>query len=255
MNPPHGFERHRESYRRVLSAKDHQEIEQLTAAFARTLGFDHHAIALRAMPTVRSPEGSYRFAHNLEGQLGRAYDTLGENNADETDPRLPYVKQWLPPIAWNSLYETSFDLPPDILPSARKKLDAAREQGIHSGITLPLRAPGIDWGFITFSTTSQATPRALAPRLLSAAHFAQCVQAAGGFMDASSTMDGLALTSRETEALRWSAIGKTSWEIALILQITERTVNHHLQRAASKLGVKGRGAAVAQALARGLIQF
>ena len=61
------------------------------------------------------------------------------------------------------------------------------------------------------------------------------------------------LSSREKDILRWAAIGKTSWEIGTIVKISERTVNFHLNNAASELNVTGRRAACSVAIARGVI--
>jgi LuxR family transcriptional regulator, quorum-sensing system regulator BjaR1 len=63
------------------------------------------------------------------------------------------------------------------------------------------------------------------------------------------------LTSREREILRWAADGKTSWETSVILHISERTVKFHLTQASQKLNAVNRTAAVAKALARGLIKL
>ncbi len=62
-----------------------------------------------------------------------------------------------------------------------------------------------------------------------------------------------ALTKRERECLSWAAEGKTSWEIGLLLNISERTSIFHLQNATHKLGVSGRQAAIARAVSLGLI--
>ncbi|WP_459618680.1 response regulator transcription factor [Bordetella sp. 2513F-2] len=61
------------------------------------------------------------------------------------------------------------------------------------------------------------------------------------------------LSGRECECLYWAALGKTSWEIAAILGLSEHTVNFHLKNACAKLQVHNRRAAVAQALQRGLL--
>jgi DNA-binding NarL/FixJ family response regulator len=61
------------------------------------------------------------------------------------------------------------------------------------------------------------------------------------------------LTEREKEVLTWAARGKTSSEIAIILGLTERTVNFHCDRAMKRLDVINRTQAVAKALAEGLI--
>ena len=55
-----------------------------------------------------------------------------------------------------------------------------------------------------------------------------------------------ALSEREREILIWSSAGKTSWEIGLILCISERTVKFHFSNAFKKLKVTNR----IQALAR-----
>ncbi len=53
------------------------------------------------------------------------------------------------------------------------------------------------------------------------------------------------LTSRESEVLRWLTQGKSSREIAQILNISTRTVSKHLERVYLRLGVENRHAAVA----------
>jgi DNA-binding NarL/FixJ family response regulator len=63
------------------------------------------------------------------------------------------------------------------------------------------------------------------------------------------------LSNREIEVLRLAAIGKTSWEISSILEISERTVNFHLNNTAAKLGVNGRRAACSLAISKGLISL
>ena len=61
------------------------------------------------------------------------------------------------------------------------------------------------------------------------------------------------LSERELECLEWVSFGKTSWETALILGVSERTINFHLLNAAKKLNVYGRQAAVALALRQNLL--
>jgi len=61
------------------------------------------------------------------------------------------------------------------------------------------------------------------------------------------------LSARELECLRWAAVGKTSWETALILGVSERTVNFHFGNVFGKLKVNNKQAAVAQAIFQGLL--
>lgn len=61
------------------------------------------------------------------------------------------------------------------------------------------------------------------------------------------------LTSRETECMRWAALGKSEWEISQILGISEHTSEKHLLSAKSKLGAANRVQAVAEAIRHGYI--
>ncbi|WEX75962.1 LuxR C-terminal-related transcriptional regulator [Sinorhizobium numidicum] len=61
------------------------------------------------------------------------------------------------------------------------------------------------------------------------------------------------LTGRETEVLTWSAAGKSYWEIATILGISERTVRFFMTNARRKLNVVSNTQAVAQAVRHALI--
>jgi len=64
---------------------------------------------------------------------------------------------------------------------------------------------------------------------------------------------GIELTGREVEVLRAAARGERSKEIAVKLDISERTVKAHLASIYNKLGVDSRAAAVAAAAERGLL--
>lgn len=61
------------------------------------------------------------------------------------------------------------------------------------------------------------------------------------------------LSPREIECLRWAANGKTSWEIAQILNISNHTADGYLTSATRKLHAVNRIQAVAEGFRRGLI--
>jgi DNA-binding NarL/FixJ family response regulator len=63
----------------------------------------------------------------------------------------------------------------------------------------------------------------------------------------------VALNDREMECLTWSARGKTSPEIATILNLSKRTINFHIENACRKLNVSTRTEAVAKAASSRLI--
>lgn len=55
------------------------------------------------------------------------------------------------------------------------------------------------------------------------------------------------LSPRELEVLKWLKCGKTSWDISRILDISERTVNYHVNNILQKLDVTNRLQAVSEA--------
>jgi DNA-binding NarL/FixJ family response regulator len=63
----------------------------------------------------------------------------------------------------------------------------------------------------------------------------------------------VALNDRELECLTWSARGKTSPEIGIILSLSKRTVNFHIENACRKLNVSTRTEAVVKATSGRLI--
>lgn len=62
------------------------------------------------------------------------------------------------------------------------------------------------------------------------------------------------LTEREVQVLTWVARGKSSADIATILEISERTVNFHLDNAMRKAGVATRVQAAVKCALLGLIE-
>ena len=63
------------------------------------------------------------------------------------------------------------------------------------------------------------------------------------------------LTPREREVLQWVAMGKSSWDIGVILNISERGVNKHVTSAMQKLNAPNRTGAAFKAYARGEIKL
>jgi len=64
-----------------------------------------------------------------------------------------------------------------------------------------------------------------------------------------------ALTSRETEVLRWLKEGKSSWDISRILGRSESAINFHVKNIVRKLDAMNRTHAVAIAIENGLIEL
>jgi DNA-binding CsgD family transcriptional regulator len=61
------------------------------------------------------------------------------------------------------------------------------------------------------------------------------------------------LTPRERECIAYVADGRSDWDIADVMSISETTVVTHIQNAKRKLGSRTRAQAVAQCYLKGLL--
>ena len=90
------------------------------------------------------------------------------------------------------------------------------------------------------------------------AHFEICYEANCAFdyyyRQVLANKAGMGLTPRETEILRWISYGKTASEIALIVSVSEHTVNSHTATILKKLDVVNRTQMVAKAIREQIIQ-
>ena len=63
------------------------------------------------------------------------------------------------------------------------------------------------------------------------------------------------LSKREQEVMHWAKEGKSSWDISMILAISERTVKFHFSNVFKKLDVVNRPQAIAKAIFHGIIKI
>ena len=64
---------------------------------------------------------------------------------------------------------------------------------------------------------------------------------------------GVALSLREKEVINWLKKGKNSADVSIILEISERTVNYHVNNIMNKLDAVSRTHAISLAIEQGLI--
>ena len=86
--------------------------------------------------------------------------------------------------------------------------------------------------------------------LLIAFYFHQQVMALEGF---SSSVDIREISRRERDMLWWTAEGKTTKEIALILGLSDRTVRFYIENAMTKLRCHSKAQCVAKAIRIGAL--
>lgn len=123
------------------------------------------------------------------------------------------------------------------------------------GVVVPMHSPFGRFGILSAASGLSADEWAgqKARFMANVAILAMTVHQCAERLHQKHLLDGNFLSDREREVLFWSAQGKTSDDMALLLNITERTVRKHIASAMDKLGATSRTQAVVYALSRGLV--
>ncbi|MGE5514697.1 MAG: LuxR family transcriptional regulator [Bacteroidota bacterium] len=176
--------------------------------------------------------------------LGQNYMTLDPVSLEALRTRLPF--QWRAALA----------LPVHDRPLARLIFDEAAEFNLIDGLAVPIHTAG-GVSLLSMAADDPALFKPPAQRQRQALHLMAmhyhlaCERALAEPAAPSTPLPRL--TPREREVLLWTAKGKTGWEIAQILRLTERTVVYHVENAKAKLNASSRSHAVVVALGLGLI--
>ncbi|MBI5640972.1 MAG: autoinducer binding domain-containing protein [Nitrospirae bacterium] len=131
---------------------------------------------------------------------------------------------------------------------------SARDFGLIKGYTYGVRNTGEKGGSL-FSFSGDAVERHERTEVI-LKHIIPHLHRYLNHLISMNTMKPLpSLSPRELEVLNWLKLGKTSWAISVILEISERTVNYHVNNIMRKLGVINRLQAVSEAVHQGLTEI
>ncbi len=133
-------------------------------------------------------------------------------------------------------------------------LEECHTLGVHSGYTIPIHSPGRR-DIISLSVRDDVKTD---PTRLPLVH-AKAMQAWVRYSELSQAVcdPGVVatLSVRERECLQWIKAGKTYEDIGDILNLSPKTVEHHLRSARQKLGVATTLTAVVKAIQLGIIDI
>ena len=164
----------------------------------------------------------------------------------DADPVVEHCKRCVLPLVWE---EKIFKDSPNLW-------SLARSFGVHLGWTQAVHDFQGVFSMLTLGRSAgEVTPQELyekAGQVLWLCHAMHAV-VAKTYAHKPSINPASKLTPRETEILKWSAMGKTAADIAAILCLSERTVGFHICSCFKKLGVNNKIAAVLSAARSGII--
>ena len=176
------------------------------------------------------------------------YRRYMEQNHYRHDPVARYCFSTLEPYRWTSVaYDCSRGS------GEARVMGEASEHGLVDGFCVPAHDARGHQACVTMAGGRlDLPPDALrAIHLVSLYAFGAARRVASGAGPPSEQV----LSGREQEVLRWTASGKSAWEVGSILNIAERTVLAHLQSAKRKLGTSNGVHTVVEALRRREIDF
>lgn len=227
----------------LLACDSQEQLHRTGGETARKLGYDAWVYAM--MPATGG-EIPY-----LCGSLPSAwYADHFRHGHGAADPVFAHCRRHLTPLIWNvDEHAGEEDLRCPVF------FKDAADRGLRHGISVPVHGFGCQWGVVALASSRVPAQRTALIRLGEAQMFAAYVHEAGHRLASAIESEHVRLTERERECLRWTAEGKTGWEISKVLGISERTVVFHLENAARKFGVFGRRQAAARAIALQMISL
>ncbi|MGZ3181902.1 MAG: autoinducer binding domain-containing protein [Telluria sp.] len=220
---------------KLLCAANESEFFAVLAAAAADLGFDYCAYGLR-MPLPLSNPKVFMF-NNYTASWRERYASA---NYLSVDPTVAHGMRSVRPVVWS---DALFEHAPQLW-------DDARDHGLRNGwAQSSYDAKGVG-GLLTLARAQGLlTPAELREKSLKMTWLANAAHEglARLLVPRVPHAEPPTLTDREAEVLRWSADGKTSSEVGEIMNISERTVNFHVNNALEKLGATNKTAGVIKA--------
>ncbi|WP_293286978.1 LuxR family transcriptional regulator [Oricola sp.] len=227
---------------RISACNTSYDILRLTREIAKSHGFDYFSI-IRLPHSGETTLSSLSIISNWPPELVSAYDQLG---LLENSPVMKALRQSTKPFLWR--LEDVNRGRPDGRDDEVTTLFAAH--GFHRGIYVATQDPSGDRGAVSFSGSRDTPSEA---ELMELSYISNLIYEKVCEIKKSRPTEDQRLSARERECLHWTASGKTSNEIAVILNLSEHTVNHYLSAASQKLGAANRAHAVAKAFRAGLL--
>ena len=230
----------------LLNCGTVEELHSNATGIARQMGFEHFLYGVQVNTSLTRP---YRFILSCYPENWRKhYDEEGYANID---PTVAHCAKTSIPVIWkNEMFKGRKE--------ARVRSEA-KECGLVSGASFSVHGSRGEAAMLSLSTSRESREAQddivamMGKAQLLTCYLHEAVQRIV-LSKGPIPLKKINLTDPEKECLVWAAEGKTGWEIANIIKISERTVTFHLQNAVHKLGVVNRQQAISRALSMGLIE-
>ena len=235
------IDRFEESARRCVSLKD---LRVLLGEVTGELGFSYFALLHHASLVSPAP-----WRIRLDNYPRRWERELRERHRPTDDPVHMASRRTVTGFIWSDM-----DRIITLGPAQRRILERSRHHGLGEGFTVPANIPGEPSGSCSFAMKEGRPLRE--SRLLCAEQIgAHAFEAARRLAGLDAPPAPPRLRPRELQCLRLLARGKTDWEIAAILGISNETARQYVKSARAAYDVVSRTQLVVHGLRDMLIGF
>ncbi len=219
-----------------MSATSEADFFAALTSAARDLGFDHCAYGMRMPLPLSNPKMFILNNYTAEWQ-----ERYSKQNYLAIDPTVAHGVKSVAPVIWTE----------ELFRSCPSFWADAKAHGLNVGwAQSSYDAKGVV-GMLTLARSHDELSEAeLRKNSMSMSWLVQAAHEGMTRLAETSrpTAPAVTLTPREIEVLRWTADGKTSGEVGMIMAISERTVNFHIKNCLEKLDAVNKTAGVIKAV-------
>ncbi|MER9445775.1 LuxR family transcriptional regulator [Mesorhizobium sp. M0340] len=224
-----------------------EQLFDLLSGFARNFGCPWIAYGSppdqrRLRPVRHHPAPTLTYPHQWQ-------ERCFEMSYDRIDPIVKTSRKRVGAFRWSEVYNNA-----STTEDERRVFDEAARFGLRSGISVPLHGPDGSFAIMSFARPWERdfSEKTMACLQLAALHFHLKV---AEFSSSSGVDEVPDLSPREKECILWTAKGKSSWEIGVILGISVNTVNFHIKNVMRKMDAASRTVAAIAAVNFGIIEL
>lgn len=240
MNTDNYFIWRRETEQHFQAINSTEQLKSLIQTLVVSLGFDSYAFLIQHPVPFTRPR---IFLHST---YPKAWITRYEQkNYYAVDPVLVLCQQPGRGVEWSS----------DLFSAAGELWKEAQEHGLNSGFSCSAMASNRAIGILSIASRQADKTQHLHTELEVKLHFLAelSLRSLQRFSDDTLMVLKNDFSQRELEILKWTAEGKTSAEISLILAISQHTVNFHQKNMQKRFNVSNKTQIACYAAAIGLI--
>lgn len=234
-----------DQFTNLLDANTEQDWQKMVFSFANDLGFDQTLYAV--LKSKDEPIENAFLRSNYSKEWRTTYDNT---NLGYVDPTVTHCMKSTIPLLWT----------PECFarPDQKNMYEEATSYGLRSGIIFPIHGPNGEFGMMSFVSeqlSNPATRKDLMQFLPTLSIIRDYVFESSKKFITTPEEVKITLTPRENEVMKWTVAGKSSWEISMILNCSESTVNFHLSNIRQKFNVNTKQQAIIKGLKLGIIQL